>query len=118
MNADPTQTLLQGVAAAGILYLLFLAVILLLGVGYFVFWIRAVILCATKCPREDRLVWIIIIIFVPFGWLIYLVAGPKAPPPPLHTEVPAQPPPYLDPDVDASARNVASEIRRTFESRR
>jgi hypothetical protein len=47
---------------------------------YLGFLIFAAIRCARWCPEKDRTAWMLITIFVPFGWLFYLTIGPRRAP--------------------------------------
>ena len=42
---------------------------------YPAFWLWMIIECATKetVKGDERLTWLLINIFVPFGWLIYMI---------------------------------------------
>jgi len=92
---------------------------LLLSFVCFVFWLIALVRCITTCPKEDRTVWILVIIFVPlFGWLLYFIIGPKTSGPAIAQAPPFVPPPVPPafggaPSVDDAARAVAEGIQNS-----
>lgn len=43
---------------------------LIIGLVLFVFWLMALIHALTK-PIENKIVWVIVIVFVPFGFILY-----------------------------------------------
>jgi len=77
MNPDQAAE----VAATGLVGLVIL--IPLLGFAYFAFWVITLIHCATKCPQNDRITWVLLVIFVPFiGSVLYWFLAPKPSMPP------------------------------------
>ncbi len=55
--------------------LLFMGFIALVSLGVFIFWIWMLVDCATNEPSEgnEKIIWILIIIFTGIGALIYLL---------------------------------------------
>jgi len=104
---------------AALVALFFLILGPVLGLTYLGLLIFSAVKCAKCCPEKDRIAWLLIAIFVPFGWLLYLTVGPKN-----RTEgrmMPISPPPLLvrSPtfSVDEDARRVAEKVRRSLERR-
>ncbi len=96
------------------LFLLFLA----LGVGYFVFWLLSLVHCIKHRHDKDRLMWIMIIIFVPFfGALFYMTMGRQKVPPTMPNYVPHQPQgltelPPLDPSCPPLDINAMQDEKK------
>ena len=112
---NPVNALAGAAAFASLAFL----VILGLAILCFVFWMIALVRCLTRCPREDRVAWILVIIFVPlFGWLLYFIIGPKTSGPAIAQAPPFVPPPVPPafggaPSVDDAARAVAEGIQNS-----
>lgn len=71
MNPDAFRTAAEGVAWMTALSLLAVFVYL---AGMF----ATSIYCACKTPKDDRVPWILIIIFVPFGWIGFWMFAPAS----------------------------------------
>ncbi len=97
---DPTNALPAAFTAlfAGsiLLFLLFLT----FAVSYFVFWLLGLIHCIKYKHDKDRLLWVLLIIMLPFGFLLYYTMGRVRVPPSLPTQEPlsAQPTINYSPD--------------------
>jgi hypothetical protein len=103
----------RAVAAGSVFFILLLAFGFILVVAYWFCWVFAIVRCLTRCPKEDRISWLLVVLFVPlFGWLLYFLIGPK-----VGRLSSNQDPPYIPPtakvppNIDETARAVAREIQ-------
>lgn len=71
MNPDAFRTATEGVAWMT-------AVSLFLVFAYLAGVFATSIYCACKTQKDDRVPWILITIFVPFGWIGFWMFGPAA----------------------------------------
>lgn len=79
--------------------------VFLLGVTYAVFFIWALMHCLKYCPHPDKTTWVIVIIWVPFGFIFYKTMAPSIydwmkgtpPPPPTPQPKPDRPKPTPPP---------------------
>jgi hypothetical protein len=75
--------------------------------------VLALVRCLTRCPKDERVTRLLVIIFVPlFGWLLYFLIDPKPGRPADPRSPPLVPPaPEQPPTNDDTARVVARDIR-------
>jgi len=45
---------------------------------YVVGLIVSAIYCACNAPKDDRVAWLLVVIFVPLGWIAYWMWGPSS----------------------------------------
>jgi hypothetical protein len=112
-------------AAAGIMVggVLFVFIAFALGAAYFILWLAALINCATRKSSEDKVAWVLIIIFVPlFGAIFYFVMGrpkptpllPKSAQPPMLSG--SMPPSFTSTQTQANDPDALSDERRRAKS--
>ena len=109
---NPADTFAHAAAAGALMTIFMMVFVITLIASCWFFWVFAIVRCLTKCPKDERVTWLLVIIFVPlFGFLLYFIIGPKT-----RGMPPANTPPYVPtapapPTIDDTARAVARSIQ-------
>ena len=99
---DPIKSL-QTIAGIGIFMLL---IGMLLAVAYFACWLTALVHCIKHRPDKDKMMWVLIIIFVPlFGMILYFTIGKQ----PIGPTTPVALPPIIPPRSASGAATIKSD---------